>query len=539
MLDFRSGMSKITLIVLIALGSICCSSAEVCDAYIKVSNRFPDGYRGIMNVPVLAAQNGWNLLLQFDKNVKTLDVPNANIQNGIKNGSRFILTHLRHNMHLPAGRNLTQEFVVHFTRNERPTPKINRMQLGEFACEPAREIDNTDQNSPGQCVSNMPAPQIPDCIDNSRIVSQWSEGFKVELSIPVQRAVPAWKMVIFFGSPVMVLTFPHGNILTNRNNTEFIIGNKDYNARLQAGKVFKVELTVRYFRSSNARIQGIIFDPARYICGSQQFGKKMSERYSREGLIVAQKHNSFARICEDDLRYLSRFPDGFREEFKMPVTRDMNGWKVRIEFDAYVRVLDVPDADIDGGSKSGKVFILKNKRHNSNLRKGTTLRIEFTVHYQRGLKLKIKNVRFDTYSCEAAEEDTCDNIMPIGADWLTCPEPTTPPPHPDCSKFFKRSTLWPDGEQGVIQIPIKESKNGWNVTVRFDKKISVFDVTQADKVEEKDGILFVFRNKVFNARLKSGVVFNFGVTMHYRRGLNPRPKISLVKFDNDVVCLGV
>eukprot|EP00794_Sanderia_malayensis_P007296 gene7296-8112_t len=536
-------MATLHIIALLVALYGCCTYAEKCDTYIQIINEFPDGYRGVLTVPVLADQNGWNIQVYFDKHVSTLDVPNANVQRRIKkyHGSSFNLTHLLHNMDLKVGTNTTQDFVVHFSRYERPRPKIQKIQLGAFVCEPETP-KTTVQPLPvnDQCVSTM---TIPNCTSDVRITRRYAQGYDMELGVLIKKSVSAWKLAIFFNVPVMILRVPDANIVTNINNTQFVIASKDNKGRLQPGQMFKLQFSVNLFRSNNTRlIQGLILDPVKSICGNQQFRKIVSERYTEKGVLAYEGLVNSKEICEDNLRYLDKFPDGFRAEFTTPVNKYMYKWKVFMEFDAHVSTFDTPNADILGGKKSGSVFVLKNKRHDAILTKDSKLKIEFTIHHARGKTVKIKSVRFEDYSCQSEDEEVCNDLAPIGADWLQCKKPTTPSPSPttpqppSCGAFFTSSTIWPDGEQGVINIPITENKYGWNVTVEYSKALNAIDVTQADKVQEKNRVHFVFRNKSYLARLTSGTLFKFGVTVHFNRGLNP--KLSLVKFDNKLLCMG-
>merc|ERR1712126_377031 len=118
----RSRMAKVHIIVVFTFAWLHLCSTEKCDPRIKQIDEFPDGYRAVMKLPVMESRNSWSVSVDFDKNVRTLDVPHADIQGRMKNGSHFVLTSLRHNGKLSAGASLSLEFVVHHSRYERPRP---------------------------------------------------------------------------------------------------------------------------------------------------------------------------------------------------------------------------------------------------------------------------------------------------------------------------------------------------------------------------------------------------------------------------------
>ncbi len=285
----------------------------------------------------------------------------------------------------------------------------------------------------------------------------------MEVTIPITKTVSSWTMVIIFSRPITVLGVTKGDIVSNRNSTEYKIANKVYNGELKSGTDFKFQVAIYYKYGPKVFIESLILDPAEYICSSPKYVTRLQERYKNVDEADDVCEEDTMSKCEDNFRYIDRFPDGFRASFKVPIFNNLNGWKAIFEFDRPVRTFDVPVADIQGSVKSGSIFVLKSLRHNARLRQDTQFNFEFTVHFQRGTRPpKIKRVELDEYTCDSmsGKENPITTGFTVGANWMIegCFQPTTLPPTtqaptpPSCSAFFKRTKLWPDDEQGVIPV---------------------------------------------------------------------------------------
>ncbi len=370
----------------------------------------------------------------------------------------------------------------------------------------------------------------------------------MEVTIPITKTVASWTMVLIFSRPITVLGVTKGDIVSNRNSTEYKIANKVYSGELKSGTDFKFQVAIYYKKGPEVTIESLILDPAEFICSSPKYVTRLQKRYKTVAKVQGIIQEDTMSKCKDNLRYIDRFTDGYRASFKVPIFNDLNGWKAVFEFDGLLNAFDVPIARVKGSVKSGSIFVLENLKHNRMLKKDSQLDIEFTVHYPKGAKRvpKIRRVELDEYTCDSMSEDknAVKTGFTVGINWMVagCFQPTTLPPTtqaptpPSCSAFFKRTFLWADGERGVVKIPVARKTNGWNITVGYSRPILTFDVHQADKVSSTDGVLFVFKNKVENAKIKPTASFDFHITVHYLLGLDPRPQISLVKFGHKVIC---
>ena len=522
------------LFCLAALAQV--SHAVECDGYIKVIDSFPDGYRARLSLPVLKNSNSWKLEIELDKPLTVFDTPHGDIEGNKKSGSQINITSLRHNGRLQASTTFTLECTMHHPRSMIPRPKIQRMRFGEFVCEP-KETTTPGGGEPVDCLL---ARQLPNCNSLIQKISIWPDGYRAKVTVPVNNATNSWKMLLIFNKNIQVLDFPQGDLQSKVNNTEFTVKSKDYNGKLKAGTTFTFDMTIHYKRGQTwTNLVAIIFDPAGYICANEKYREILYNRYKGVRLPEAIAPSS-KKSCEDNLKYAVRFPDGFTAEMTLPVAKDMSGWKVLVKFDQNVTTLDIADADILGAKKSGNSFSLVNKQHNSRLAKGAKLKLTFTVHYHRTLdpKPQITEIKFEGFECESSAAAQGRTSLPLGAEWLSgCSKvPPTPAPLPDCKVLFRPVDTWPDGVRGYLKIPIKRSVNGWNVTVYYDQKITTFDVFQADKIVASDGRYFVLRNHQYNAQLKEGTEFDFGITIHYPRNMNPKPEITYARFNNEDIC---
>ena len=378
------------------------ASAETCGQYMQKINSFPDGYRARLNLPVLEAMNGWKVEIEFDKNIRVFDTPTGNLENGVKSGRKITILNYIHNRNLRASSKFGVEFTVHYQRGMIPPPKIDKIVFGNFTCE-AKEEEVVKE----ECVFRN---ELPLCNSLLKKVNVWPDGYSAKLTLPVEKSVDSWELLLIFNKPIKVLDFPQGDLENKLNSTEFKIKSKDYNGNLMEGKSVTFDLTVHYERGQTwTNLVAVIFDPVQYICTNQVYKEILNERYKS---------------------------------------------------DAYEK-----------------------------------------------------------------------NDL-IGSQWIgNCEESI-----PECKVVFQEINTWPDGFRGFLNIPIKETVNGWNITVFFDGKIRNFDVNQADKIKSFDNVYFAVRNHQYNARLVAGTIFKFEITVHFSRLSQPRPSISLVTFRNKEIC---
>jgi len=382
------------------------------------------------------------------------------------------------------------------------------------------------------CVFDNPIPQ---CSVRFQMLDRWPDGYRIKFQIPITAAANAWTLMLVFARPIKKMDFPDGEITSITNNTEFTIKNKIYNRKLRKGSNFASEMTVHYKRQKELiKIVAAIFDPAQFICANSKYATILANRYKDTKVVDAYNANA-TNGCS--MEYIDNFPDGFRAVVKFPpTTRDRTSWTATMQFDKNLTTLDVPGADIVGGEKSGKGFLLKNLIHNARMDKNTSLALEYTVHFPRKMhpRPRLEQATFDSHVCTwviPAEPEL------IGANWLGgCTKPEEASTEPDCSGFWKRDTLWPDGEKGTMKVPVKTNMNEWTLTIKYDQTITTFDSFQADRVKVENGDTFVYKNKSYTGRLKGGRVFDFFVTIHYPRGLAVRPKISLIKLNDKIIC---
>ena len=65
-------MSLRLLLALLPFFSLAIAAERSCESYLRKISDFPDGYRGILSLPVLEQMHGWNVVSECD-----FDVPSV------------------------------------------------------------------------------------------------------------------------------------------------------------------------------------------------------------------------------------------------------------------------------------------------------------------------------------------------------------------------------------------------------------------------------------------------------------------------------
>ena len=373
------------------------------------------------------------------------------------------------------------------------------------------------------------------CDNHIQKDNTFPDGYQARLVLPVLKATNGWKVEIEFDKNITVFDTPDGELENGvKSGRRFTILNYLHNGVLWAPSNLVIKFTVHYPR-------GIIPAPS---IKTISFGNFLCQSKVPE---VAKEDCIFAKelpLCAGFLTKKTIWPDGFQARLTLPIKQNVNSWQLLLIFSKQIKVLDFPEGDMNNKVNS-REFRITSKDHNGSLKRGGTVSFEFTVHYERGqIGTNLVAVIFDPvqFICtnqkykdilEQRYKNAANNNNPlIGANWIGGCEESVP----ECSNVFQLTQSWPDGFKGILKIPIKTDVNGWNITVYFDGKIRNFDVHQGDKVKALNGVYFVVKNYRHNARLISGAIFRFEITVHFSRALAKRPQVSVVRFRNEDVC---
>ena len=353
-----------------------------------IRDSFPDGFRAELNLPVMANKDGWKIIMEFDKNVTVLDVPNADIVNGKTNKATFRLKNLLHNKYMKANSTFDYEFIVHYSRSLNPKPRLKSVRFDPFICDSGnKEIDKI---SPGCAQLQAINFVIPRCWRDLRRIDSWPDGYRGKLSISVSNATTIWELQIEYTEPIFVLDVWQGDVVKKVNKTLFLVKNKDYTGVLRSNSVFNFGLTVHYDRNklpkpSLAEVRFKDDKGRRLVCANAKVAAK---------LINACKPKPTMPLilsCERHVVVVDPWPDGFRGYLKLPIKQKMKNWEATVQFSRPLFTFDVWDVDVIK-RRALMHFKMKNKSYLPALQPGKIFKLGFAIHHPRSMRPKPKVV---------------------------------------------------------------------------------------------------------------------------------------------------
>ena len=113
-----------------------------CSTVFERTQFWPDGFKGILKIPVKTAVNGWNVTVYFDGKIRNFDVHQGDKIRAIK-GVYFVVKNYKHNARLGAGTTFKFEITVHFSRSLKKRPQVSLVRFrNEDICENKEDCDN-------------------------------------------------------------------------------------------------------------------------------------------------------------------------------------------------------------------------------------------------------------------------------------------------------------------------------------------------------------------------------------------------------------
>ena len=240
----------------------------------------------------------------------------------------------------------------------------------------------------------------------------------------------------------------------------------------------------------------------------------------------SSKSSINAESCDKNFNLIQSFPDGYRARLLLPVLEKTTEWKAGIVFDKSITTFDTADGNLEGGKKTGVQFNVTNYRHNGNLNRGSTFRLEFIVHYPRNIvpAPKIQKIQFGKFSCRA--EETTNTGGCVLNDNL-----------PTCYSLAKKNNQWPDGFTAKLELPIKKSVQSWTLLLIFNKPIRVLNFPDGQILATRNSTEFTIKNRDYNEKLSNGKKVRFDFTVHYARGQKNTNLVAVIFDPVQFVCV--
>lgn len=238
------------IIYLATLCFVCANPARdvikfPCHEYLDIISDWPDGFRGMLELPVLQKmnplpenmQNG-HVIIKFNRSINTIDIPEEDyaLRNESYDNKEFKLF-IKFTQKLKALSIcdvFSLDISMHHERWMKSKIGIIGLSFGNFICpEPVDTV-----------------PIYPSCdayihmIDNTP-----ADGFRAELMIPVNYTMNGWNMEIGFTKEILTFDVPQGIRMPSvRNVKVFTIENREYNAFVNKNSIFRLEFLVHFDR---------------------------------------------------------------------------------------------------------------------------------------------------------------------------------------------------------------------------------------------------------------------------------------------------
>lgn len=215
-----------------------------CHKYLDIISDWPDGFRGMLELPVLEDMNvlpdeikKGDVYMNFNKPIYTLDVPQGDRSKRKEKERKDYVVFIkfkRELIRLRKGDIFSLDISVHFDRKEKGRIGITSLQFGRFLCPKIDKI-----------------PPIPHCGEFIRLIDNTPpDGFRAEVRIPVKYEMKGWNMELGFTKELLVLDVPQGiRTPTERNVKMFYIQNRQYNGLIKANATFQLEFMAHFDRN--------------------------------------------------------------------------------------------------------------------------------------------------------------------------------------------------------------------------------------------------------------------------------------------------
>merc|ERR1719378_78604 len=218
-----------------------------CHAFLDILNEWPDGYRGMLELPVLQKMSPYpvdlfkngHIVLKFNRSLNALDIPEGDhslrkVSDDNREYRIFIkFTNQLRSLHMNDYFSL--DMTIHHQRWMKGKIGITGIQFGKFQC-PEPKIEEI---------------KYPNCDQYIRMIDNTPpDGYRAEFNIPVNYTMKGWNMEVGFTKEILVLDVPQGiRTPAARNVKIFSIENREYNGFIKKNSIFKLEFMVHFDRN--------------------------------------------------------------------------------------------------------------------------------------------------------------------------------------------------------------------------------------------------------------------------------------------------
>ena len=464
----------ISVFILWLTSSLC---AEDCDGTYVIDTQSSDQWQGRLIIKVPQDVNGWAVQVQFDAEVTSIDCSLATVTGS---GTAWTLTSRGFDDELHAGTTFEMGVIVHFSG---PSPNIISVDFNEdLLCEGGGEVTTA---SPGD-----------GCGDDYAVDTEAEDHWQGRIIITVPEDVNGWTLQVKFDAAV---TSIESSLATAAGSgTTWTLTSRGFDDVLESGTVFEMGIIV-HFSGASPNIISMDFNENGLCDG---------------GDVIPTTTSPGSGDCGDNYVIDTESADQWQGRIIITVPEDVNGWVVRVKFDAAVTSIESSLATAAG---SGTTWTLTSRGFDDVLESGTVFEMGIIVHFS-GASPNIISMDFN-------ENGLCD-----GGDVIPT---TTSPGSGDCGDNYVIDTESADQWQGRIIITVPEDVNGWVVRVKFDAAVTSIESSLA--TASGSGTTWTLTSRGFDDVLESGTVFEMGIIVHFS---GASPSIISLDFNDFLFCEG-
>ena len=465
----------ISVFILWLTSSLC---AEDCDGTYVIDTQSSDQWQGRLIIKVPQDVNGWAVQVQFDAEVTSIDCSLATVTGS---GTAWTLTSRGFDDELHAGTTFEMGVIVHFSG---PSPNIISVDFNEdLLCEGGGEVTTA---SPGD-----------GCGDDYAVDTEAEDHWQGRIIITVPEDVNGWTLQVKFDAAV---TSIESSLATAAGSgTTWTLTSRGFDDVLESGTVFEMGIIV-HFSGASPNIISMDFNENGLCDG---------------GDVIPTTTSPGSGDCGDNYVIDTESADQWQGRIIITVPEDVNGWVVRVKFDAAVTSIESSLATAAG---SGTTWTLTSRGFDDVLESGTVFEMGIIVHFS-GASPSIISLDFNDFLfCEGGGEgttttDVTDNV---------CDD-----------EEYEVETQAGDHWQGWVRLTVPEDISGWTLKIHFNTEVTGVDCALATTTGA--GELWTLTSRGFDDDLAAGTLLQIGIIVHFSASA---PFINNLIFNEDLICSG-
>eukprot|EP00111_Clytia_hemisphaerica_P024153 TCONS_00071202-protein len=222
------------LLALLPFLSLAIAAERSCESYLTKISNWPDGYRGILNLPVLEQMHGWNIKITFTHNVRNFDTAYGDVRR--TSMQEYNIKNRPHNGNLRSPGTFRFDFTIHHDRSTKQWLRIKSIQFGSFSCgmggnpttiAPTTIAPTTNIPTTNAPTTNPPTTTtteqaiLPTCEEFITVIQTKPTSELFDLRLPIIESSKGWLLNVGWTKPAKCFLFKGPVYITHKQMQEF------------------------------------------------------------------------------------------------------------------------------------------------------------------------------------------------------------------------------------------------------------------------------------------------------------------------------